>query len=130
MAALGGVVVLRRRRGIRRLDTHEFFRGMMTTAQEEDELIVAAELALVSYRLDNGLMVEPRLAIGGAEPLPQRVTSAENMLRGLPPGANVFAEAAEAVAVAIEPLEDINNTAAYRRTLVRTQVQRALEGPQ
>jgi CO/xanthine dehydrogenase FAD-binding subunit len=30
----------------------------------------------------------------------------------------------------IEPMEDINNTAAYRRSLVRTLLQRALEGTQ
>jgi aerobic carbon-monoxide dehydrogenase medium subunit len=155
MAALGGVVVLRSRRGIRRLHTHEFFQGIMATALQEDELIVGAELplladdtrtgfeefsrrkgdfaiamALVSYRLDSGVMVEPRLAIGGAEPFPRRVTSAEDVLRGRAPGADVFAEAAKAVAAAIDPMEDINNTAAYRRGLVRTLVQRALEGAQ
>lgn len=155
MAALGGVAVLRSRRGIRRLHTHEFFQGIMATALQEDELIVGAELplladdtrtgfeefsrrkgdfaiamALVSYRLDSGVMVEPRLAIGGAEPFPRRVTSAEDVLRGHAPGADVFAEAAKAVAAAIDPMEDINNTAAYRRGLVRTLVQRALEGAQ
>jgi carbon-monoxide dehydrogenase medium subunit len=155
MAALGGVVVVRSRRGIRRLNAREFFQGMMATALEVDELIVAAELplladdtrtgfeefsrrkgdfaiamAVASYRLDEGVMVEPRLAIGGAEPLPRRVTSAEDVLRGRAPGADVFAEAGKAVAAAIDPMEDINNSAAYRRSLVRTLVQRALEGAQ
>jgi carbon-monoxide dehydrogenase medium subunit len=42
----------------------------------------------------------------------------------------VFGEAGEAAAAAIDPLEDINNTAAYRRSLVRTLVERALESAQ
>jgi carbon-monoxide dehydrogenase medium subunit len=55
---------------------------------------------------------------------------AEQALRGRRPGTDVFAQAGEAAAAAIDPLEDINNTAAYRRSLVRTLVERALESAQ
>jgi CO/xanthine dehydrogenase FAD-binding subunit len=65
-------------------------------------------------------MVEPRLAIGGAEPLPWRATSAEGALRGRAPGADVLAEAGKAVAATIAPRQDINNSGAYRQSLVRT----------
>jgi carbon-monoxide dehydrogenase medium subunit len=51
-------------------------------------------------------------------------------LRGQRPNAAVFAKAGEAAAAAIDPLEDINNTAAYRRSLVRTLLERALESAQ
>src|ERR1700729_3621649 len=47
MAALDGVVILRSQRGIRRVPTADFYRGMMATALEEDELVVAAELPLL-----------------------------------------------------------------------------------
>ena len=152
MAALDGIAVLRSRRGVRRLRAREFFQGVMATALEEDELLVAAELpllaegtrtgfqefsrrkgdfaiamALVCYRLDNGVMVEPRVAIGGAETHARRVPQAEQALRGRAPSVDVFAEAGDAAAAAIDPLEDINNTAAYRRSLVCTLVERALE---
>jgi carbon-monoxide dehydrogenase medium subunit len=155
MAALDGVVVVRSSRGVRRLRADEFFQGVMATALEEDELVVAAELpllaagtragfqefsrrkgdfaiamALVCYRLDNGTMIEPRVAIGGAEAQARRVPEAEQVLRGHAPGADVFAQAGAAAAAAIDPLEDINNTAAYRRSLVRTLVERALESAQ
>jgi carbon-monoxide dehydrogenase medium subunit len=155
MAALDGIVVLRSSRGVRRLRAAELFQGVMATALEEDELLVAAELpllaegthtgfqefsrrkgdfaiamALVCYRLDNGAMIEPRVAIGGAETHARRVPEAEHVLRGRRPGTDVFAQAGEAAAVAIDPLEDINNTAAYRRSLVRTLVERALESAQ
>jgi carbon-monoxide dehydrogenase medium subunit len=155
MAALDGVVVLRSSRGERRLRAEEFFQGVMATAAEEDELVVAAELpllaegtrvgfqefsrrkgdfaiamALVCYGLENGLMSEPRVAIGGAEAQARRIPQAEQTLRGRAPGADVFAQAGAAAAAAIDPLEDINNTAAYRRSLVRTLVERALESAQ
>jgi carbon-monoxide dehydrogenase medium subunit len=155
MAALDGIVVLRSHRGVRRLRADEFCQGAMVTALAEDELLVAAELpllregtrtgfaefsrrkgdfaiamALVAYQLRHGMMVEPRLAIGGAESRARRVPQAEDALRGRAPGAAAFADAGEAAAAVIEPMEDINNTAAYRRSLVRTLLQRALEGTQ
>jgi aerobic carbon-monoxide dehydrogenase medium subunit len=155
MAALDGAVVLRSRRGVRRLRAGEFYQGVMATALEEDELLVAAELpllpeatrtgfqefsrrkgdfaiamALVCYRLADGAMVEPRVAIGGAEACARRVPQAEQALRGQAPSSAVFAKAGAAAAAAIDPLEDINNTAAYRRSLVCTLVERALESAQ
>jgi carbon-monoxide dehydrogenase medium subunit len=51
-------------------------------------------------------------------------------LRAQMPSTAVFAAAAEAAAVAVDPMEDFNNTAAYRRGLVRTLTQRALERAQ
>jgi len=155
MAALDGIVVLCSHRGVRRLRADEFCQGALVTALAEDELVVAAELpllqegtrtgfaefsrrkgdfavamALVAYQLRHGVMVEPRLAIGGAESRARRVPQAEDALRGRTPSAAVFADASEAAAAVIEPMEDINNTAAYRRSLVRTLLQRALEGAQ
>jgi carbon-monoxide dehydrogenase medium subunit len=152
MAALDGVVVLRRQQGTRRVPAAQFYQGVMTTALQEDELVVAVELpmlpegtrtgfvefsrrkgdfaiamALVAYRLENQAMAEPRVAVGGAEPHARRLPQAEDLLRGQAPGADVFAAAAEAAAAAIDPMEDMNNTATYRRGLVRTLTQRALE---
>jgi len=153
MAALDGVAVLRSRRGERVLRAEDFFQGVMTTALEEDELLVAAKLPLlaagtrtgfaefsrrkgdfaiamaaVCYRVEQRVMAEPRVAIGGAEARARRVPEAERALSGRAPDANVFATAGAAAAAAIDPLEDINNTTAYRRSLVRTLVERALEG--
>jgi carbon-monoxide dehydrogenase medium subunit len=155
MAALDGIAVLRSSRGVRRLRAAEFFQGVMATALEEDELLVAAELpllaegtragfqefsrrkgdfaiamALVCYRLDNDVMAEPRVAIGGAEAHARRVPEVEEVLRGRTPSLDVFEEAGSAAAATIDPIEDINNTAAYRRSLVRTLVERALKAAQ
>jgi len=155
MAALDGVVVLRSGRGTRRVAAADFYQGVMTTALEADELVVAAELpmlpertrtgfvefsrrkgdfaiamALATYRLERGRMVEPRVAIGGVEQYARRLRGTETLLEGQPPGEAAFSAAAQAAASAIDPLEDINNTAAYRRSLVCTMVERALESAQ
>jgi carbon-monoxide dehydrogenase medium subunit len=152
MAALDGVVVARSQRGTRRVSAAEFYQGVMTTALEEDEMVVAAELpvlpestrsgfvefsrrkgdfaiamALVTYRLDEGKISDPRVAVGGAESHARRMSEVEDVLRGKAPGTDVFAVAAETAAAAVDPMEDINNTAAYRRGLVRALTQRALE---
>jgi len=152
MAALDGVIVARSQRGTRRIPAAEFYQGVMTTALDEDELVVAAEvpvlsddtrtgfvefsrrkgdfaiaMALVTYRLDQGKIAEPRVAIGGAEPHARRLAEAEKVLRGREPSAEAFVEAGEAASAAIDPMEDINNTAAYRRGLVRALTRRALE---
>src|SRR6516225_5910366 len=152
MVALDGVVLARSQRGTRRVAAADFFQGVMATALEEDELVVAAELpllaestvtgfvefsrrkgdfaiamALVTYRLEGGSIVEPRVAIGGAEPHARRLLEAEAQLNGQMPRKAAFSRAAEAAALAIDPMEDINNTAGYRRKLVQTLLQRALE---
>jgi carbon-monoxide dehydrogenase medium subunit len=87
----------------------------------------AIGMVLATYRLENGVIAEPRLAVGGAETHPRRIVEAEDALHGRAPGTPVFEEAAAIAAAAIEPMEDNNNTAAFRRGLVRTLAQRALE---
>jgi aerobic carbon-monoxide dehydrogenase medium subunit len=152
MAAFGGVVVVRSRRGIRRLHAHEFFQGM-ATALKEDKPIVAAELplladdartgfeefslrksnfaiamALVSDRLDRGVMVEPRLAIGGAEPLPRRVTGLKTCCAGALPARMCSRKRAKRSQPRSTPwkISTIPRTA----EVVCTLVQRPLEGAQ
>jgi carbon-monoxide dehydrogenase medium subunit len=152
LAGLDGTVVARSVRGERRIAAADFFQGVMTTALEEDELIVAVELPLLSndtltgfrefarragdfaiamvlatYRLENGVIADPRLAVGGAEMHPRRIAAAEDALRGQPPGAAIFEQAAKIASAAIDPMEDQNNTKQYRRGLVRTLARRALE---
>ena len=115
-------------RGTRVIPAREFFSGIMTTTLAEDELLAevrlpllasdtrfgfyefnrragdfAIAMALATYRIRDGLIFEPRLAIGGAEPHPRRVEEAENELAGRPAGAESFTAAAECAAAAIDP---------------------------
>src|SRR5205823_1896185 len=87
----------------------------------------AIAMTLATYRLKDGMMCEPRVAVGGAEPHPRRLNQAEAALNGRKPNAEAFRAAAEAAADAVDPLEDASISADYRRDLVRTLTRRALE---
>jgi aerobic carbon-monoxide dehydrogenase medium subunit len=152
LAALDGEVVTRSVRGARIIAARDFFKGIMTTALRDDELLVEARLPLLPagtrcgfyefsrragdfalaaavgvYRLDGGKIAEPRLAIGGAEVNPRRIAQAERALAGAAPGDQAFRAAAQAAMAAIDPMEDIINSAEFRRDLVLAVARRALE---
>jgi aerobic carbon-monoxide dehydrogenase medium subunit len=137
--------------GERRMAAGEFFRGAMETALAPDELLVEAQLpilpedthfgftefsrragdyalamALAVFRLDDGRIVEPRVGIGGVEAIPRRLAAAEAVLQGVAPGVEAFRAAADAAAAAVDPLEDPQTDAGYRRELVEAMVYRAL----
>jgi aerobic carbon-monoxide dehydrogenase medium subunit len=151
-AALDAEIVAQSVRGRRVIPAREFFAGIMTTALAEDELLTevrlpllapdtrfgfyefnrragdfALAMALAVHRVENGRIAEPRLAVGGAEPHTRRIADAEQALVGRAPTAESFAEAAERAAAAVDPMEDAQTTAEYRRDLVRTVARRALE---
>jgi carbon-monoxide dehydrogenase medium subunit len=151
-AALDAEMVAASARGTRVIPAKDFFAGIMTTALAEDELLTevrlpllaegtqagfcefsrragdfAIAMALATYRVDGGKIVEPRVAVGGAEPHARRIAAAEQILAGQTPAAEAFVAAAERAAQAIDPMEDVHNSAQYRRDLVRAMVRRALE---
>jgi aerobic carbon-monoxide dehydrogenase medium subunit len=151
-ATLGAEMVAQSQGGRRVIAAADFFAGIMTTALAEDELLVetrlpllpsdtrfgfyefsrragdfAIAMALVTYRLADGRMVEPRLGVGGAEPKPRRIIEAERMLAGQVPGPEAFAGAAEVAAKVVEAMEDSSYSADYRRDLVATVTRRALD---
>jgi aerobic carbon-monoxide dehydrogenase medium subunit len=139
-------------RGVRLIQAPEFFKGLMTTALDEDELLAevrlpmlradvrfgfaefsrragdfAIAMAAVIYRLQDGAIVESRVAIGGAEASPRRIVEAEYALKGRQPSSDAFILAAEIAAKRVEPLDDQNISAQYRRELVLGLTRRALE---
>ena len=151
-ATLDATLIARSTRGERRIAAKDFFTGIMSTTLAEDELLTEVRLpllpddakfgfnefsrragdfamsaSLVTYRLQGAKIADARIGIGGAEASPRRITEAESALNGAVPGDKVFRTAAEAAATAIEPLEDHQTNAEYRRDLVRAVVRRALE---
>jgi carbon-monoxide dehydrogenase medium subunit len=151
-AALDAEMVARSARGTRVIPAKEFFAGIMTTALAEDELLTevrlpllraetrvgfyefsrragdfAIAMAVATYRVEGGRIADPRITVGGAEPHARRIAQAEQALAGQPPNADVFASAAECAAAAVDPMEDVHNSAQYRRDLVRAVTRRALE---
>ena len=87
----------------------------------------AMAAALGVYRVEGGKMVEPRVAVGGAEPNPRRIAEAERALAGAAPGDKAFRAAAEAATAAVDAMEDATTTAEFRRDLVLAVTRRALE---
>jgi len=151
-ATLDAEIVAKSAHGERMIAARDFFKGIMSTALAEDELLAEVRLplldkdarfgfnefsrragdfaisaALVTYRLSNGRIVEARVGVGGAEPQPRRIAEAERALTGHAPTDETFRAAAEAAAAAVDPLEDIQTSGEYRRDLVRAVVRRALE---
>src|SRR5690242_13180762 len=149
---LDATLVARSTRGERVIAAKDFFAGIMSTALAEDELLAEVRLpllsndtkfgfnefsrragdfamaaSLVTYRLQGGKIVEARVGLGGAEATTRRIAAAETALNGKAPGDGAFRAAAEAAAKAIDPLEDHQTNADYRRDLVRAVVRRALE---
>ena len=84
-------------------------------------------MAVGGYRLKGGMMTDIRIAVGGAEAAPRRMPAAEQALIGRPPNAGAFQAAAHAAVKAIDPLDDENVSADYRRGIARVMICRALE---
>jgi carbon-monoxide dehydrogenase medium subunit len=151
-ATLGARLVVKSVRGERVVPIDEFLQGIMTTALEEDELLVEARLpllaedtkfgfsefsrragdfaiaaALVTYRLVDGRIADSQVGIGGAEDRARRIAQAESVLDGQPPSPELFAAAGESAALAVDPIEDIQTSGEYRRDLVRAVTRRALD---
>jgi aerobic carbon-monoxide dehydrogenase medium subunit len=150
-ATLDAVMVARSSRGARDIQAADYFQGVMSTALRADELLAEVRLpvlpddahfgfvefnrragdfamaaCLAVLRLRDGKVTEARIGIGGAEATPRRITAAEHVLLGTTPTSTTIDAAAEAAAADIDPLEDAQTDAAYRRDLVRAMVQRAV----
>ena len=151
-AALDADMIARRAGGTRTIPAQDFFRGIMTTALDEDEILVevrlpilpadtrfgfyefnrragdfALAMALVTYRVEDGMISAARVAVGGVESQPRRIAQAEQALAGRLPDRAAFEAAAAAVAAAVDPLDDATTSASYRRDLAQTVTRRALE---
>lgn len=138
-------------RGDRLLPARELFRGIFTTALEPGELIrevrfgwppagagtafhevsrrhgdfaLGAAAALVVLRAD-GTAREVRVAVAGIEGVPRRLEEVERALIGRAPTESACREAA--AAARLEPTDDVQAPAAYRRHLAETLVRRALQ---
>lgn len=135
-------------RGRRVVETGDFFRGFLDTALEPDEMITEVRFprrpdaagmqefarrhgdfmivgAAVAFDLAGGRCHDARVALGGVASTPVRVTEAERVLEGQVPDDEVFAEAGQVVARAIEPPSDVHGSSAYRRRLAAALVRRA-----
>lgn len=140
-------------KGTRTIPGEEFFDTYFTTALAPDEIVSEVRLRIPSgprvgscflelarrhgdfalagvgalIALDTGgSIADARVTLIGVRDRAVRSSAAESVLRGAPPSADLFAEAAEAVDPEIEPVSDIHGTSEYRRHLAKVLVRRAL----
>ena len=139
-------------RGQRSVGPSEYFVGALTTTLEPDELLTEIRLPLLDdgwrtgfaefsrragdyalamcaafLRFEDDRIVEARIGVGGATDRPLRNAAAEAALIGTVGGPGILREVGNIAAETIEPLEDIQASAAFRRDLVRAMVKRALD---
>ena len=154
LIAVDAELTLRSPTGERQVPVADFMLGPLTTVLEPDELVTAVTLpappagaryAYLKYAIrpldfailgvavrlvtdTDGRCRQVRIGLNGAASRPLRATSAEQVLEGArAPGAEELAAAAGAAADQSDPLDEVFESSAYRRDMVRVYVRRALE---
>jgi CO/xanthine dehydrogenase FAD-binding subunit len=148
--ALGCVMVVASRCGTRRVAAADFFRGLLATALEPDEMLievrvptvakgtgcafeeisrrrgdfalagVAAQVTIADHRVD------ARLAACGVGPGPMRLARAEALIARDGLTDKAIDAAAAAAAAEVSPPTDVHASADYRRKLAAAMTRRAL----
>ncbi|HEY6993541.1 MAG TPA: xanthine dehydrogenase family protein subunit M [Xanthobacteraceae bacterium] len=139
--------------GARAIPAADFFQGALTTALTADEIVVEVRLppwpagrrwgfqefarrhgdfamaaAAVFYDQDaNGKARNAHVGAIGVGDRPLRLTAAEDALNGQSIDEATIAKAEAAASAAVDPQDDIHASAAYRRALIGTMVERALK---
>ena len=147
--ALSATLVVARMGEQREVPAADWFQSIFTTALQPDELLVEARIPLLGpgwrcgfnefsrragdfalamciavLRIENGMVAEARLALGGVASTP--ILAPVAALIGRAPDEAAFAAVAADAAACFEPTVDINASPEYRRDLVRATVKRAL----
>jgi carbon-monoxide dehydrogenase medium subunit len=141
------------RSGARVFAVADFFQGALTTVLEPDQIIVEIRLppwpkgrrwgfqefarrrgdfamagAAVFYDQDaRGRAMNAHVGVIGVGDRPLRLDGVEDVLNGQLIDDATIAKAEAAVSAAVDPQDDIHASAAYRRALVGTMVERALQ---
>jgi len=138
--------------GARVIEAHDFFLGPLMTALAADEIIVEVRLpawprrrrwgfqefsrrrgdfalagAAVFYDENGGTTTNAHVGVIGIGERPQRLAEVEAVLNGRVVDEDTIAQAERVAAACVDPPEDIHASAAYRRALVATMVERALQ---
>lgn len=140
------------RNGARTIAAKDFFTGPMMTSLAHDELVTELRLppwptarcwafeefarqhgafALAGialyYDVRDGVAANVHIGVIGASAQLQRIAEAEAVLNGRAVDDAAILQTAQAAAAAIDPADDIDAPAAYRRALVETLTARALK---
>jgi carbon-monoxide dehydrogenase medium subunit len=151
LAALDGSVVAQSLEGTREIAADELFQTVFTTSLRPEELITEARLPTLSpewrfgtsylsrragdfsivlvialLRVQEGKVAAARIALGGVSDRPVRARAAEAGLTNQVLSEELGEEAGILAAEGVEPLDDLQGSAEFRRHLTRVLVRRAL----
>jgi len=149
--ACDGEIEIAGSKGARKVAAEKFFTGPLTTVLAQDELITGlilppwpaarrwgfeefarrrGDFAIAGvaafFDLEGGRAARAHIGVIGACSRPHRIAAAEAALNGRAIDEAAILAAARAAAQAVDPPEDLHASAAYRRALVETLVERAL----
>ena len=147
---LDAVVVAVGPGGERTIPIGDFFQGFLQTALSDDEMLTevrfptawphaalhefsrrhgdfAIVAAAAALQVTDGVCTDARIVIGGVDSTVIRVIDAEQVLSGAAIDAEALDDAAAAAANAVDPPDDLNGSAEYRRHLTEVLVRRALD---
>jgi carbon-monoxide dehydrogenase medium subunit len=154
LSALGARFVVLERGGEKTYAAHEFFKGMMTTAVGEHDLLTAVDVPLkvrgqgMAYikfdhpasryaiigvaavlTMDRGICKTAVISLGGLVPVPTRAGSVERALVGHTLDPTLIATAARGVEADLgtDVLGDLYASDEYRRAVAHVHVRRAIE---
>jgi carbon-monoxide dehydrogenase medium subunit len=138
--------------GVRTIKAKDFLKGALTTALESDEIITEVHLpawpaarrwgfqefarrrgdfamsgVALYYDMEGGKASNAHIGVFGVGDHAHRLAKAEAAVNGHAVDEAVAVKAGEAAAAEVQPQEDIHASAAYRRALTGTLVERALK---
>lgn len=144
-------IVVRGSGGTRQISSGDFFQTIFTTDLKPDELLVEARfptlspttrvgftefsrragdfaltMAAVAVDIQDGLVREARVGLGGVSDRPRRATQSEQMLMGQALSTELIDEVGAMAAEEIDTIGDIHGSAEYRKDLIRVLTKRAL----
>jgi carbon-monoxide dehydrogenase medium subunit len=96
-----------------------------TPRAQEDKALVGLAAVLV---IDRRRCRVARLGVGGVAAFPVALTTAEHALEGHELDDATIARAADAAAAEVDPVDDLQGTAEYRRDMLRVWVRRVVTG--
>lgn len=150
LLALDATVVLASAGGLREIPHDGFHSGYRRTALQPGEIVARIRLPLplpgtvqafrkvgtreaqaiskvvvaMAGRIEDGRIVDLRLAAGSVAPTPIRLRAAEDAVRGQAPGPEAAALAGREAAAAVRPIDDVRSTAEYRSFALERVVRR------
>ncbi|MEH2477967.1 carbon-monoxide dehydrogenase medium subunit [Nitrobacteraceae bacterium AZCC 2146] len=149
--ACSGIMEIRGRDGTRFIEADHFFRGLLTTDLQDDEVIVAVRLppwdpsyrwgfkefarrsgdfalagVSLQFSLEYGRAVRSRIVGFGVADRPVILSQAQAVLDGAEPDAQAIARVAAAAQREVDPPDDPHAPSEYRRALLGTLLERAL----